>query len=169
MIIALTGTPGVGKTYIAKKVSKKLGWKHVEMGKIIQRKKLYSSYDRKMKSYVVDMKKFKAYFKNFEVDVVLDSHMSHELPKSLIDKVIVLRCEPKVLEKRLKLRKYSKEKIKQNFESELIGLISWEARRKHKNVVDVDCTKGKEKSVKKVISIIKGKTKKADQVDWCAK
>jgi adenylate kinase len=169
MIVALSGTPGVGKTYVAKKIFKTLGWEHIELGKIIKQKKLYSKYDKKMKSYVVDMKKFKAYFAKLKGDIILDGHLSHELSKNLVDKVIVLRCEPKVLEKRLKSRKYSKEKIKQNFEAELIGLISWEARQKHKTVIDVDCTKGKVKCVKKVIFAIRSKSKKANVIDWCAK
>ena len=44
MIVALSGTPGVGKTYVAKKIFKTLGWEHIELGKIIKQKKLYSKY-----------------------------------------------------------------------------------------------------------------------------
>ena len=50
---------------------------------------------------------------------------SHKLDK--IDKVIVLRCDPQVLEKRLESRNYSKNKVRENLEAEAIGVIYSEA------------------------------------------
>ena len=45
-------------------------------------------------------------------------------PKDLIERIAVLRCEPKVLKTRLLQRGYREEKVLQNVESELIGAIS---------------------------------------------
>jgi len=173
MIVAITGTAGTGKTYMAKKISKKFGWKHVEIGKLVKNKKLYSGYDRKFKSYVVNQKKFVGCIKKLvkeNKNTILDGHLSHSLPKSLLNIVIVLRCKPSVLEKRLRKRKYSKEKVKQNVEAELIGLISWEARKKHKNVWEIECTKNKEMCLKAIISVIRGRGSKYKKtIDWCSK
>ena len=54
-------------------------------------------------------------------DSILEGHFSHEFDN--IDKIIVLRCDPKVLVKRLSERGYSKEKVRENLEAEAIGTI----------------------------------------------
>jgi adenylate kinase len=170
MIIVLTGTPGVGKTYLARRVCKKLGWNHLEINKLVKREGLYIGYDKKLKSWIVDERKIISYVKKVvrgTDNIIIDSHLAHILPRSLVDKVIVLRCEPRVLEKRLKKRRYSKEKIRQNVESELIGLISYETKKRHKKLLEVDCSSGKLKCEKMLISIILGKTKKTKGIDWC--
>ncbi|MCD6477047.1 MAG: adenylate kinase family protein [Candidatus Aenigmarchaeota archaeon] len=161
-IIAITGTPGTGKSSIAKDLAKKLNYKLIDLNDIIIKQKLYSGYDRKMRSYVVDINKIKNL--KFENNVIIEGHLSHFLK---VDKVIVLRCKPEELEKRLKRRKYSKEKIKQNVESELIGIITWEARKYNKVVYDIDTAKKTKRQV--LNTIIKYlKTRRSNKIiDWC--
>ena len=161
-LFSLSGTPGTGKTSISKDLAKLLDYKLINLNDIIIKKKLYSGYDKKLKSYVVDMKKVNKL--KFDEDVLIDSHLSHFMKA---DKIIVLRCKPEELEKRLKKRKYFKEKIRQNIESELIGLISWEARKYNKLVFDIDTTC---KTKKQVLNTIKRylKSKKSNRIiDWC--
>ncbi|MGV8150765.1 MAG: AAA family ATPase [Candidatus Woesearchaeota archaeon] len=68
MIITITGTPGCGKTYIAKKIvlSSKKKFAYVDLNKIIKDEKLYDSYDKRAKTYDVDVKKLKKIEKRFE-------------------------------------------------------------------------------------------------------
>jgi len=164
MRIAITGTPGTGKTSLSKKLAKKLGYELIELNEVIKKKKLYDSYDRSRKSYVVDMKKLNRYFKKIEdKNLIIDSHLSHCLYN--MDIVIVLRCDPKILEKRLKRKKWSKKKIQENIEAEMIALISWEARQSYKKVFDVDT--GRDTALKTMESIIKGKgSKYKRQINW---
>ena len=56
MIIAITGTPGSGKTYVAEKIEKaaKGRLELLDLNKYIKDKKLYSSYDRTAQTYDVD-------------------------------------------------------------------------------------------------------------------
>lgn len=162
MRVAITGTPGCGKTTISKLVSKRTGLKHVNINRLIKSKKLYSSYDRKRKAYIADMKKIRAYVKKLD-DVVLDSHLSHDLNPDI---VFVLRCQPYELEKRMKKRRWRKMKIEENIEAEIIGTISWEAR-KRKRVFEIDTSEKTPLQVaKRIESIIKGKTRKSDKVNW---
>jgi len=145
IVIALTGTPGTGKTSVAKILARR-GWVHLELNKLVKKEKLYSGFDRKRKTWIVDEKKLKKFAKKFiqknsEKNIVVDSHISHILPEKFFSKVFVLRCEPKILEKRLKGKNWSKEKIRENAEAEIIGLIEWEARKKQKKVFSVDTTK----------------------------
>ena len=57
MIITITGTPGTGKTYIAKKLARMTGYRNLELNKMIVKEKLYDSYDNKDKTFDVDTKK----------------------------------------------------------------------------------------------------------------
>ena len=81
-------------------------------------------------------------------DWIIDSHLSHLLPPKIIDKVIVLRCDPTELERRLRKKGWSRKKIQENVEAEMIGLIAWEAR-KHRKVLEIDS-----KEIKKILRFI---------------
>ncbi|MFQ6020875.1 MAG: adenylate kinase family protein [Candidatus Aenigmatarchaeota archaeon] len=153
MRIALTGTPGTGKTKLSKKLAKKLGYELIDLNKLIKKEKVYDDYDRKRKSYIVDIKKLNKFVRKIIKDnVIIDSHLSHYLPQRLIDVVIVLRCKPEVLKKRLKNKKWNKEKIRENYEAELIGLISYEAKQLHKKVYEIDTTnKGIDNIIKEIV------------------
>lgn len=69
MIITITGTPGTGKTYIAKKLSEKTNFKYMNLNEIIKKEKLYDKYDKKAKTYDVDVKKLKI------IDKKLDEYL----------------------------------------------------------------------------------------------
>lgn len=163
MRIAITGTPGTGKSVLSKKLAKKLDYELIELNEIIKKNKIYESYDRKRKTFVVDTNKLKNYFKKIKGNVIIDSHLSHLFDSMSL--VIVLRCKPDILEKRLKKKKWNKSKIRENVEAEMISLISWEARQRYKNVFDVDTTKGK--PLEAMETIIKGKgSKYKKQINW---
>ncbi len=144
-VIALTGTPGAGKTSVAKELSKK-GWVHLELNKLVEKQKLYSGWDKKRKTWIVNEKKLEKFVGNFikenpEKNIVVDSHISHILPAKFFSEVFVLRCVPAVLKKRLKSKKWSREKIRENVEAEIIGLIEWEAKKKHRKVFVINLRK----------------------------
>lgn len=153
MRIALTGTPGTGKTTLSRLLAKKTKFRVLYLNKAVVRYKLYSGYDRERKTYVADIKKINDFVKKRtkKGDWIIDSHLSHLLSPKIIDKVIVLRCDTKELERRLRRKHWSKKKIEENVEAEMIGVIAWEAR-KHKIVLEVDATKPK--AIKKIIRFI---------------
>ncbi|MBR9682801.1 MAG: AAA family ATPase [Candidatus Aenigmarchaeota archaeon] len=162
MKISITGTPGCGKSTISKLLSKRTGLKHVNVNRIIKSKKLYSGYDKKRKAYIANLRKVKAYTRKLD-DVILDSHLSHDLNPDI---VFVLRCRPYELGQRMKKRRWRKAKVEENIEAEIIGSISWETR-KHKKVFEIDTTsKTPLQIAKRLESIINGKSKKSDKVDW---
>ena len=55
--IIVTGTPCTGKTTIAKKLSKKLNYKYIDVSKLITKHNLSSGYDKKRKCKIIDTKK----------------------------------------------------------------------------------------------------------------
>ena len=58
-------------------------------------------------------------------NLIVEGHLSHLC--SGADKLIILRCRPEILEKRLALRDYSESKIHENLEAEALGVCSSES------------------------------------------
>ncbi|MBW2996304.1 adenylate kinase family protein [Candidatus Woesearchaeota archaeon] len=144
MIIIISGTPGTGKTTLAKKLAKTLKYKHIDVKYLITKNKLQESYDKKRKCYVVDTKKLnKILIEKIKQDknLIIDSHLSHYLPKKHVDLAIITKTNLKVLEKRLKKRGYNKQKIRENLDCEIFDICLNEAKEKHSPIV-IDTTKG---------------------------
>lgn len=195
-VIAVTGTPGTGKTTLSKKLAKKLNFYYVDVNQIISKYKLSEGYDRKRQTKIIDTNKlnkiliqYVEFFKKFKFinerapivqrnkdknigeiktatnkqlnqytllnkklkinknqikkykGVIIDSHLSHFLPKKYIDLCIVTKCDIKELNKRLKIKKFNKNKIKENLQAEIFDICLNEAKEQKHKVVVVDTTK----------------------------
>ena len=164
MIISISGTPGTGKTFIAKKLSK-FGLKYFDLNKYIKDNKLYESYDKKDETYDVDITKLlKSINKMFEshklkkkdskieklVGQKLDlDEFLKKLPKKLdgliidshmshyikSDYNIIVTTDIENIYKRLKKRKYSASKIQDNIESEIFQVCLEESKELGNNII----------------------------------
>jgi len=135
--IIVSGSVASGKTTLAKLLSKKYHAVYIDVNSLIKSYMLYSSYDKKRKAYVVDLKKLNKFLinliKSSKNNIILDSHLSHYLPKKYVDLCYITKCDLKILKKRLEKRKYSKEKIRENLDAEIFDVCLAEAlERKHK-------------------------------------
>jgi adenylate kinase len=125
-VIAITGTPGTGKTTIGEPLAKKLKYQYINLTEFIEKKNISCSYDKKRRCLVVNPKVLvKALKKVIKKNTLLDSHLSHEYPN--LDLCIVCRCPLKELKTRLSKRKYSKQKIQENLECEAFDVCLTEA------------------------------------------
>jgi adenylate kinase len=153
MIIALTGTPGTGKTSISKILYKK-GFEIVDLNKVACEKDFLFGKDEKRKSNIVDIDKFDNYVKETCTGkdiVVIEGHLSHLLKSA--EKVFVLRCHPKKLRENLSKKGWNERKIKENIEAEILDIILCETIEIHKkdNIFEIDVTA---KSLDEVASLI---------------
>jgi len=142
--IIVTGSVGTGKTALAKELSKKLKYRYIDVKKIISDNNISEGYDKKRKTKIIDIKILNKYLikyiKNSE-NVIIDSHLSHYIPKKYVDLCIVTKCNLKILEKRLKNRKYSKRKIRENLDAEIFDICLEEAKQKKHKIIVIDTSK----------------------------
>jgi len=174
MIVALTGTPGTGKTAVANFLQKK-GIKIVDLNKVVVEQDFLAGFDKKRESKIVDIDRLNKFVKdNYmgEEDIFLVGHISHLLKN--VGKIIVLRCHPNQLKTRLSKKGWAAEKIKENIEAEILDIILSEAVEAHtdKNVFEIDTTNLYINEVAaKILEIIENKFKYIDKfkvgnIDW---
>ncbi|NJD53377.1 MAG: AAA family ATPase [Candidatus Methanoperedens sp.] len=163
-MIALTGTPGTGKTTVCEVIREHSQYRKqfsiIDVNKLVLDEKLYSGKDEARDTYEADMDKLEERVKQEiekkqGMDVIMEGHLSHYLPA---DAVIVLRAHPVALRKRLGKRKnYSSRKVKENADAEALDVILVEAAQRNQNVFEIDTTNMNLLAVvRSVISIIEG-------------
>jgi len=143
--IIVTGTPCTGKTTLAKEIAKRFKFKYVDANKIVKDNDLSDGYDKERDCEIVDVKNLNRVLKAIikeEYKVVIDSHLSHELPNDIVDLCIVTKCNLKELEKRLKERDYSKEKIRENLDSEIFDICFVEAKENNHEILIIETDMG---------------------------
>jgi len=147
MIICITGSVSTGKTTLAKKIASKIKGKYIDVNKIITKYKLSEGYDKKRKSKIVDIKKLNKVLIDLikkSKNLVIDSHLSHYLPKKYVDLCIVTKCNLKILKKRLEKRGYDKDKIRENLDAEIFDVCLNEAKEKGHKIKIINTTKFKQ-------------------------
>ena len=135
--IAVTGVPGCGKTSFC-------SFKKLEKISVLDLAKLNDAVISEYSNdnpVEIDLEKLTEslleQWKESPLEhLFIDGHLSHNLP---VDSVILFRCRPDVLEKRLRNRNWSEEKIKQNVECELMSVIISELD-KEISTIEIDTT-----------------------------
>lgn len=139
MKIALTGTPGTGKTELSKILAGK-GYEIIDLNKIIFENKWDLGFDEEYQSTIANLLKLNAYVSEYPDDDklhIFEGHLSHLLD---LDTAIVLRTHPEELEKRLREREFPPAKIRENIEAEALAVITTEAIGNFANIYEVDTT-----------------------------
>lgn len=153
MRIAVTGTPGTGKTTVTARVESDLDVLH--LNEIITAEELTTGHDEKRDSAIVDLDAVGPYLDGRE-DVIFESHLAHNFDA---DRVVVLRCHPEEIEKRLASRDESEASIEENAESEALDVILGEAVNRHgeEKIYEIDTTeKDVDAVAREIESVIAG-------------
>jgi adenylate kinase len=136
MRVALTGTPGTGKTTVAEHVESPLSVLH--LGDVVAEQGFVTDHDRERDSAVVDVDALGAWLADRE-DVLFESHLAHLFEA---DRVVVLRCHPAELKRRLEARGMAPESISENAQSEALDVVLGAAVDRHGTdaVYEIDTT-----------------------------
>ena len=135
MKVAITGTPGVGKTGVTEALKDK--YEIIHLAELVDRFTI--GYDEERESKIVDEEAMDEYIRRIKEEGILlvEGHLSHLMS---VDAVIVLRCHPEELKKRLAKKGWKEKKIGENLEAEALDIILERALEKHERVWEVDTT-----------------------------
>lgn len=133
--IIVTGTPGTGKTTFSKKLAQEIGADYIPLTHFVSKHKLYTSFDRERKSRVVNLARVQASLRlllsRARRLIIVDTHIPDGIiTKDSVRLVFVLRCNPRILEKRLGRKKWKTSKVRENALAEmldvcLIDAVKW--------------------------------------------
>jgi adenylate kinase len=168
--LALSGTPGTGKSTIAGLLSSH-GIRVSKIEELAQQAGALEEVDATDGAHPVDMDiLLKSIDKNWQKKPsetqIIDGHLSHNLP---VNAVVILRCEPEIIRRRLNERGYPQPKVEANVEWELLG-GAWNEKENDIPWVEFDTSKvGPEVIVANILSWISDgfkPTSPEDVIDW---
>jgi len=154
-VICVSGSVGSGKSTLSKRLAKALKFEYVDVTKEIKENKLSEGYDKQRKCEIIDegeIVKFLIEKIKEKKNLVIDSIFSYLIPKKYVDFCIITTCDIEVLRDRLKKRKYSPGKIKENVEVEIFDSFVISAKEMKHNLLVVNTTRGYK--IKEIVDFI---------------
>lgn len=131
MRIAVTGTPGTGKTAATRVLAAPdsgpaVDLSVIHLNEIIKQNDLWLERDESRDTVVADIEAIEGYLEG--ETGIFESHLAHRLD---VDRAVVLRCRPDLLEKRLLDRGEPAETALENRQSEALDVILGETVGRH--------------------------------------
>jgi len=134
--VAVTGTPGTGKTTATERLETDLDVVH--LNDVIKAEEFSTGVDEDRGSLVADLDAVSEWLDGRD-DVLFESHLAHHFEA---DRVVVLRAHPDTIVERLRDRGDSDSKAYENAESEALDVVLSEAVAEHgtDSVYEIDTT-----------------------------
>ncbi|MFP8954334.1 adenylate kinase family protein [Natrialbaceae archaeon A-arb3/5] len=173
MRVAVTGTPGTGKTTATELLADRVenddttpSLDTVHLNEVLEDEGLYTEVDAERGSKVANLDALADWLEGHD-DVVIESHLAHHFDA---DRVIVLRCAPASLADRLRERGETDAKAAENAESEALDVILAEAVEEHgrESVYEIDTTDREPEAVAdELVAVVAGEREpSAGEVDF---
>ena len=167
MMIAITGTPGTGKTLLAEELRSR-GYEVLDINEHVRNNGLLGEKDESRDTFCVDVDALDLSLECYRAKdmIFIEGHYSHCTECGM---AIVLRCCPDILAERLKERGYSQSKITENVQAEILDVILCEASEADVPVFELDTSADSVSGLAdKAEDIIRGNIDKyrPGNVDW---
>lgn len=176
--ILITGTPAVGKTTVSHKLASKLGARYVGVTELVKQQQLIMGVDENRQTLVADTEKtskqIQQILTNTEGALIIEGHYATDVvPTEYVDKVFVLRRDPRQLKNALEQRGYSEKKVWENLAAEVLDVCLWDALSAcgADKVCEVDVSdKTVDTVVDEILLVLENKKScSVGIVDWLAK
>lgn len=173
IVIGVSGTPGVGKSYVSRRVSERLGAVYIDLSREVVERGLYSGYDEERGSYIADPEKINRYIEGLCEEyrdryIVVDSHYPEVIDPRYISRIFVLRARPEKIARRLCERGWPREKILENIEAEILGVCLYNAvEEQGPGKVCEIYEEDLDKAVERILGVLAGREKcEILYIDW---
>lgn len=159
-VIAISGTPGTGKTDVGQLLVTRLNATLIELSHLAKEQQLLIGEDADRETLIADTEKLQHYLVNLISEspetYVIVGHFADEVPEKLLEFLVVLRCNPITLTQRLRSRQWSQSKILENVQAEILGECTMQALLRHKRdkVFEIDTTEATLEEVVEAIEVI---------------
>ncbi|XP_020805517.1 adenylate kinase isoenzyme 6 homolog [Drosophila serrata] len=132
--ILITGTPGVGKSYLCERLAEQLKFKWLDCSKIAKDNDFVEEYDAEYDCPILDEDKLLDHLEPIMAKGgnILEYHGCDFFPERWFEAVFVVTCPNTTLFDRLKVRQYNEKKLKSNIECEIFATILEEAYDSYK-------------------------------------
>lgn len=166
MRIVITGSPGTGKSTIAKMLCERLKIQLIDIKKLVEEKGLCEGPECEVD--VLELAKEMEFLED-EDDFIVEGHLAceMELPAEF---VIVLRTNPEVLKARLREREYPEKKLNENLMAEMLDYCTQRADAMYsRKPMELDTSeRSPDECVSMIEDAVKNNKKKLDTVDYSA-
>jgi adenylate kinase len=171
-VILVGGTPGTGKTMVAKILGSKLSVEVVGLGDLADESGCIKAEDKARKTGVINEDCLVDVLVELTEDkkkrFVIEGHYIDLVPSSSVQWIFLLRTHPETLRKRLAERDYSEEKITENVEAEVLGVCQLDALDAfgEKRVFEIDTSElSAPETAAKIESLMK-ESPDPERIDW---
>jgi adenylate kinase len=171
-VILVGGTPGTGKTEVAKILGDRLDLQVISLGELAQAAGCISSHDDERDTSVVDedclVSAIEGKIQEVDKEAIVEGHYIDLVPYSTVGHVFVLRTHPEVLKHRLIRRGWTIEKVRENVEAEVLGVCQLDAHESfgEDEVTDIDTTELSLSEVADMVQRAMGGNIETSHIDW---
>jgi len=175
-VILITGTPCVGKTTVARQLSKELDALYINLTEFAAKENLALCQDKKRKTMIIDEDKMRKKLRETidttpKTTIIIDGHYAASVvPKNNVTRIFVLRRNPVELREFMEKCGFKGQKLWENLASEILDVCLVEALREHQKekVCELDITsKTVENTVNEILAILHERKKcRVGCVDW---
>lgn len=167
MRLIITGNPGTGKTQVAEWLAKELRYPLLSLTSFILLKKLYTRRGKQREVALGRLRRALLPVIRKNPHLIVEGHLACEI-RLPVDWVVVLRCHPKILRKRLKKRRYPKKKLEENLLAEMLDYTTQRARQNYTvPILEIDTAhRSVGRAGRKILQAIRLKKQKLESISY---